>query len=195
MREFVGVRTSTSFGWHPSLKREALIFDRIGILRFSDVEDLLWHRERTLNRDKEETQLYTREIRWLIKQGIVFPLASDPDIKALNEEELMNDEQYRRVSDKFDYLSDKTRDIALTNGRKREAAKKIGLPEPHMPEEFFTNVEQQNFLWARMTALKLRIAHQVEACPIVTKPFFVLNRRCFARNWNSLKNYLNDVIL
>ena len=175
MKEFVGVRTPTSFGWHPSLKREALIFDRVGIFNFPYAEMLLEDRERTLNRDREETQFYAGEIKWLIRQGIVFSLTSDPDIEALNKEDLMSDEQYRRVNDKFNYLSGKTRDIVLSNSRKREAAKKIGLPEAPMPDEFFTTVEQQNFLWARMAALKLRMSKQVEACPIVTKPFFVRN--------------------
>ncbi len=173
MKEFIGIRTPTSFGWHPSLKRDALIFDKVAIFNIADVFTTLVGREHLISHNKEDVDFFTQEVRWLIDKEMVFELISNVDAHKLDEEGLMSNEHYAKEYAKFKTIGDRLHEMTLTDWKKSEAAKKVGLPSPQLPKDYLTLVEQQGFLWARLEALRLRLTQQIDACPIVSKPLVI----------------------
>jgi|ERR1043166_175192 hypothetical protein len=81
MSEFIGVKSAVSLFYSASLKREALLFDKIAI---PQLRDFL-----TKNRDSELIRQEIPTLEWLIEQGVLI------ETEPLHDSSLLDDEQFR----------------------------------------------------------------------------------------------------
>lgn len=81
MSEFIGVKSPVSLFYSPSLKREALLFDRIVIPQFTDFL--------ATNRNSDLIRQEVPDLEWLVEHGII--IESEP----LHDDSILGNRQFR----------------------------------------------------------------------------------------------------
>jgi hypothetical protein len=141
MAELIGVKSPLELLISRSVKREALMFDRVAIPNL----------DRTLSPNPvhltEENINFIRELAWLRNEGIIF----EPEEASSNQQLLLNDE-YVKDRNKVDKLEDELEAIFLIRGREDEAYRERRL--------------YAEYLTTRYTAIQLRELNQTDAYPI-----------------------------
>src|SRR6185295_13428596 len=100
MREFAGIRLPSELILYPNLKREALMFSRIGILNLDKVLAFS-------GKQSEGRLSHLRgELEWLLEHDVIF----DPATKAGGRE--VSDEEYAKL-------------LKLENSARKEAGGKV----------------------------------------------------------------------
>jgi len=125
MRETVGFRTSTSMIFSELLKRDALMFRKIGILGYDVAVNAY---DQLLNDQILNDQILVEtlsELRWLVEQGIVFDIqmpgtseddSVDDETMKLVDDWLKSDERFKGKIEQFvSYLEEKSEREHRTN--------------------------------------------------------------------------------
>ena len=157
MAEFVAVNDVFSIIEYGSLKRQALMFDRIAIPNYRKTLDGLHQRF------PDKTDLFG-EYEWLLEKGIVF----DPQIK-ISQETLDEDEDYRELYELYcDHL--------LTMGQTFRGVMVADVVQSK--DDQFELPEKGRLLWeslsklfglqAREMSLQLRILKGLDAYPVLS---------------------------
>lgn len=89
MREFIGVKSMLEFSLSPSLKREALMFNRVAVPDFCDWLRALRGMPAIPNFVLTSPE-FLNELDWLREQGIVFGVKARPSDQEISDEEYTN---------------------------------------------------------------------------------------------------------
>jgi hypothetical protein len=152
VKEFIGVKHLIGIDDTASIKQEALMFDRIAVLRYKTIAPML------RKGSCPTMSNYYDDLDWLLDQGIIF---EPENIKPT--EALLKDEEYQRCKNLLDEnLSEFSKLPGLMEkgfeGKEEEAASAV--------HAFFMT----NYYDVRHTTLLLREVRRMDAYPIFSMP-------------------------
>lgn len=158
MKEFVAVNDS-SILFHPaSLKREALMFDRIALPLFTNIAEIF-------GKSRQDAPQVLAEIEWLMDKGITF----EPEAKPISEEIITSDEFISLAKAANEY------DFELTEMETESAARLISIDEESLKIELTSQakklVETQFIIMglnARYFSVQLRVLEGMDAHPVLS---------------------------
>jgi hypothetical protein len=158
VKEFVAVNDS-SILFHPaSLKREALMFDRIALPLFTNIAEIF-------GKSRQDAPQVLAEIEWLMDKGITF----EPEAKPISEEIITSDEFISLAKAANEY------DFELTEMETESAARLISIDEESLKIELTSQakklVETQFIIMglnARYFSVQLRVLEGMDAHPVLS---------------------------
>lgn len=165
MGEFVGVKPVTDIMVSPSLKREALLFNRIATPSLNTCEGFIKHQF------GQYSKPFIDEINWLIEQGILFD-PSDP-ISEGTADKVKEDPRYAKLNEGLNAHQIKLEQAKEPLTAKLKAAWASGkshyVCEQHEMDNYLGRLAEMNWYLARMAAIQLRIEDQIDAHPCTSK--------------------------
>jgi hypothetical protein len=180
MAELVGVKSPVGFYYSYSLKREALLFDRISVPHLAQfLVD---------NRNKETNGHEIQELEWLLEQGIVF----EPE--PVRDNSILDNEQFHKYWEIYLYASGEAFELNKEYQRRApaglehdEVVKKVeslvtyhnGLLVPSeeaielitLYERLHENALLSSDCIARLMSIQLRVQNSMDAHPIFDSDF------------------------
>ena len=162
MSKTVGVRSWIDTFRSPSIKREALLFDQVGI---TELDNLLG-----MSRDNISSQSDIYDLEWLCEQGIVFDLGRPKPI-----EQLKGNAEFDRYYDlaKKELINFQTALVErLLSYEKKgnQNVKKTSSTIERQDTKVYTVGSMAADYDARCAAIQLRDVHLVQAYPILSSP-------------------------
>lgn len=194
MSEFIGVKSPVSLFYSPSLKREALLFDRIVIPQFTDFL--------AKNRDTDLIRQEVPDLEWLMEKGII--IESEP----LRDDSILGNKQFREnweaYSNTFAEASNLFGDYQrnLPSGEIGEQLDRLTVYQKGMLTltdeavdliSFWEGLHEKALLssdyLARLVSIQLRVQNSMDAQPILDSDF------CLGIDEGATKTDVIDVVL
>jgi hypothetical protein len=155
MSEFVGVKPVTDIMKNPSLKKEALIFSKIAVPSLDTCTGFIE------NWFGPYAGPMVDEVNWLIEQGILF----EPDRFLYPTKD---DPRYEEVTNEFIDFRKKFKEAQRPIVETYKTARRKGIPvcyKKHEMDTFLDRLGEQNWILARMLAVRLRLDEQMDSQP------------------------------
>ena len=152
MRDFVGVKSNLGIVVSRSLKREALMFNKIAI---PDLREITQPNPVHLT---DENISFINEIEWLVEKGVIY----QPELLQVDQN-LINDDEY---------ISAVKLKLGIDEDLNKLIEEGMGRHDPLFGELFI----YADSLEVRYTAIQLRELNRVSVCPIFYNETFALNK-------------------
>jgi hypothetical protein len=161
MRKLIGVKSWFEVALHPSLKRDALLFDQIAIPDYKHLPPFLGKRANI-------GEYYVSELEWLREQGLIIEPADDTS----DRRRLFGNEDYQKLRDLEMYESNDL--FEFLSRIEGEVGPDVDPEEP-LPEDYEIELIRLglNYLYrvaehrARRFSLQLSLDDHIEAYPVI----------------------------
>lgn len=159
MGKTVGVRSWIDIHRSPSIKREALLFDQVGIT----------HLDTLLGQENSRSSSDIDDLEWLCEQDIVFDLGTTSLKQLKGNEEF--DRYYDLRREELKNLLTASAEILLSYERKgNQKVKKTHSTIKRQQSRFNSVWSKYSDYDARCAAIHFRDLHRVQAYPILSSP-------------------------